>query len=107
MTTNAGSGATAITTSWTYGGTTSTWTWTPVEFTVTFSSGSTCVYRPTGGAATATHDSTTSPWNNEYRFDQVPLTRVGGTFAFCPSLNVTWTATYRLGSGGNGITVQP
>jgi hypothetical protein len=104
---NVGAGANAKTLTWTYVPTGSTWTWSGVEITVCFSNGSTCVYQPTGATATATHNSNTSPWNNEYAFNQGWLTKVGGTFALCPSSNVTWTATYLLTSGGSAITIQP
>ena len=77
-----------------------------VVVTITLSDGSTCTYAPTLGSATATHNSGTSPWNNEYAFDNVPMTKTGGASAFCPSLNVTLSATYVLTSGGAGITIQ-
>lgn len=92
--------------SFTYAGSASTLALNGLSITITFTSGGTCVYGPTSPPATAQHDSTTSPWNNEYAF-AVPMTRTGGTGgAACPSLGVTWYATYVLGSAGAGITIQ-
>ncbi|HEX8085442.1 MAG TPA: hypothetical protein VF529_14205 [Solirubrobacteraceae bacterium] len=105
VTTNVSSTNTKTATA-TYAGANSTFAIAGVVVTVTFSSGSTCIYQPTGGTATATHNSGTTPWNNEYFFDRVPVTKTGGTFGFCPSSNVTWTATYLATSGGTGITIQ-
>ncbi|HEV3001524.1 MAG TPA: hypothetical protein VGW75_12355 [Solirubrobacteraceae bacterium] len=73
--------------------------------TINFTNGTSCTYAPTTDPATATHDSTTNPWNNEYRFNAVPFTRTGGT-TICSS-TATWTATYVMTSGGVGVTIQP
>jgi hypothetical protein len=109
ITSNAGTGTNAKPLSFMHGllGTRSTFAMSGIELTIMFASGSTCIYQPTGGTATATHNSTTTPWNNEYAFTNVPLTKTGGTYAFCPSSNLTFTATYVLTSSGKGITIQP
>ena len=92
--------------SFTHAGSASTLAANGLSITVTFSTAATCIYAPTSPPATAQHDSTTSPWNNEYAF-AVPMTKTGGTGgAACPSLGVTWYATYVLTSGGAGITIQ-
>jgi len=80
-----------------------------VVATVTFTDGKTCIYAPTTDPATAQHNSHTSPWNNEYAFAAVPLTKTGGTSFACPSSNVTWSATYVAieVSANVGITLQP
>jgi hypothetical protein len=109
ITTNVGTGANAKSMMFTYvpPGTSSSLMVAGLGFTITFSSGSTCVYEPTGGAATGTHNSNTTPWNNEYAFNNVPYTKTGGTFFACPSSNVTVSWTWVLTSGGAGITIQP
>jgi hypothetical protein len=105
VTTNVGTGANAKTATATYVGVSSTFSVAGVSATINFTSGSSCTYAPTNDPATATHDSTTSPWNNEYRFNAVPLTRTGGT-TVCSS-TATWSSTYVATSGGVGITIQP
>ncbi|HEX2086296.1 MAG TPA: hypothetical protein VHF89_11485 [Solirubrobacteraceae bacterium] len=108
VTTNVGTGVNAktATATWVAPGTNSTFAIAGVEVTVTFSSGSTCIYQPTGATATAKHNSNTTPKNNEYHFDDVPVTKIGGTFGFCPTNGVTWDALYVATSGGTGITIQ-
>ncbi|HEX8085439.1 MAG TPA: hypothetical protein VF529_14190 [Solirubrobacteraceae bacterium] len=106
VTTNVGTGSAAKPAAFTYLGSGSSLTLLGrIEFTLTFASGSTCVYEVTASGATATHDSNTSPWNNEYVFTDVPMTKTGGTYGFCPT--VSWSAIYVLTSGGAGITIQP
>ncbi|HEX8085441.1 MAG TPA: hypothetical protein VF529_14200 [Solirubrobacteraceae bacterium] len=73
-----------------------------LQITIVFSTGASCSYRPALGSAAATHDSFTSPWNDEYAFS---VLMSGGGPAGCPS-NPIWSATYRLSSGGTGITIQ-
>ncbi|HEV3001522.1 MAG TPA: hypothetical protein VGW75_12345 [Solirubrobacteraceae bacterium] len=105
VTTNVGAGASAKTATAAYVGSASTFAVAGVVATITFTSGSWCTYAPTTDPATATHDSTTSPWNNEYRFNAVPLTRTGGT-TICSS-TATWSSTYVAASVSVGITIQP
>ncbi len=76
-----------------------------LEVTFTFSNGSWCTYAPTGGTMTAQHNSLTSPWNAEYAFSAVPVTKTGGTALICPA-NPTWTMTYVAASAGAGMTIQ-
>jgi len=99
--------ATAKTLTATYLGAASTLAISGFGWTVTFTDGKTCVYAPTTDPATAQHNSLTSPWNAEYAFAAIPLTKTGGTSFACPSANVTWSATYFATSGGVGITIQP
>ncbi len=89
----------------TYVGTASTFAVSGVEATITFTSGGTCIYKPTTDPATATHNSLTSPWNNEYAFTNVALTKTGGTSSVCSS-TANWNASYVAVSGGVGITIQ-
>lgn len=105
VTTNVGTGANAKVATATYVGAASTFSVSGVTATITFTSGSSCTYAPTSNPATAQHDSTTSPWNNEFRFNAVPLTRTAGT-TVCSS-TATWSSTYVAVSGGVGITIQP
>jgi hypothetical protein len=73
-----------------------------LQITIVLSTGASCTYRPALGNATATHDSFTSPWNDEYAFSVVMS---GGGPAPCPA-NPMWSATYRVSSGGAGVTIQ-
>jgi hypothetical protein len=107
VTTNVGTGANAKTATASYVGAASTFAISGVVATVTFTDGRTCIYQPTTDPATAQHNSLTSPWNNEYAFAAIPLTKSGGTSFACPSSNVTWSSTYVATSGGVGITIQP
>ncbi len=92
----------------TYVGAASTLAVYGLVWTVTFTDGKTCVYAPTTEPATAQHNSLTSPWNNEYAFAAVPLTKRSESNSFaCPTANVTWSATYVMASGGVGVTIQP
>lgn len=106
VTTNVSVGSPKTATA-TYVGVASTFAVSGIVATVTFTDGRTCIYAPTTDPATAQHNSTTSPWNAEYAFAAVPLTKTGGTSFACPSSNVTWSATYVATSGGVGITIQP
>ncbi|HEV3001523.1 MAG TPA: hypothetical protein VGW75_12350 [Solirubrobacteraceae bacterium] len=105
VTTNVSS-STPKTATATYVGVASTFAVAGVTATINFTNGTSCTYGVTNNnPATATHDSTTNPWNNEYRFNAVPLTRTSGT-TVCSS-SATWTATYVATSNGVGITIQP
>ncbi len=106
LTTNVSTG-TAKTLTATYVGAASTLAISGLVITVTFTDGKTCIYAPTTDPATAQHNSLTSPWNNEYAFATIPLTKTGGTSFACPSSNATLSATYVITSGGVGITIQP
>lgn len=105
--TDVGTGPNAKTLTFTYTGGTSTMAVATVELTACFSNGSTCVYE-TLGPFTATHNSLSTPLNNEYSFAATPLSKTGGTFFGCPA-NPTYTATFRLvrASDGAAITIQP
>ncbi|HEV2999453.1 MAG TPA: hypothetical protein VGW75_01845 [Solirubrobacteraceae bacterium] len=91
----------ALGASFTFAGTASTFAIHGLRITFTLTTGATCTYAPTVEPATGEHDSHTSPWNGEYAFAE-PMTRTGGTAgAGCPTLGVTWSATYVL-----GMTIQ-
>ena len=105
FTTNVGAGVNAKPVAATYMATGSTFTVSGLTFTATFSNGTSCTYAAATEPATATHDSTTTPWNNEYAFNAVLFTKTGGTAVCSPT--ATWSATYVMTSNGVGVTIQP